>query len=89
MAKCATATQFARLRPPAIGRFRPSEGVHAFLPLFPLVVRYAAIASMKAVPSYFLPTMFEVTVALAAIAINSCATAAILLHHLTIFALKR
>ena len=30
-----------------------------------------------------------VTVALAAIAINSCATAAILLHHLTIFALKR
>lgn len=68
-----------------------SEKAHAFFPLLPLMIRYAANCIINVVPLKFLPSTYEATVALTAIIINilAFAIAAVSLYDLTIFMCKR
>lgn len=71
--------------------FQKSEQAHAFLPLFPLTIRYAANYLIKAIPRKLLPFTYEATVALTAIIVNMLAFgfAALSLYDLTTFMLMR
>lgn len=72
-------------------RFHESEQAHAFLPLFPLAIRYTTKLLMKTIPFCILPPTYEATACLSAIAVNMLAfvIAAISLYDLTTFLLKR
>ena len=66
--------------------FHSSEQSHAFLPFFPLCIRYVANALVFLLPRRFLPSTYEGTVALSAILINmvAFAIAAMALYDLTL-----
>jgi hypothetical protein len=72
-------------------RFGPSEMSHAFLPLWPLVVRFSADVLVASVPSAFLPPTYESTAVLAATIVNLLAfvIAAVSLYDMTNFATRR
>lgn len=65
--------------------FHSSEQSHAFLPFFPLCIRYVANAMVYLLPSWTLPSTYEGTVALSAVLINMVAftIAAMALYDLT------
>ena len=64
-----------------------SEQAHAFLPLFPLIIRYTANYLIIAIPHNFLPPTYEATTAFTAVLVNmlAFAVAAVSLYDLTIF----
>jgi phosphatidylinositol glycan class V len=68
-----------------------SEQAHAFLPLFPLIIRYTANYLIISIPHNFLPPTYEATVAFTAIIVNmlAFAIAAVSLYDLTIFMAMR
>ncbi|KAL3809678.1 hypothetical protein ACHAXA_004229 [Cyclostephanos tholiformis] len=72
-------------------RFGPSEMSHAFLPLWPLVMRATADLLVTSVPSAALPATYESTAALAAMIVNLLAfvVAAVMLYDMTYFATRR
>ncbi len=72
-------------------QFASSEQAHAFFPLVPLAIRYTANLLLKIMPENILPSTYEATAAMSAIAINiiSFVLAAVALYDLTIFMLKR
>ncbi|KAL7485641.1 hypothetical protein ACHAW6_011239 [Cyclotella cf. meneghiniana] len=71
-------------------RFYSSEQSHAFMPLFPLCIRYVAKALMILLPQKILPLSFEGTAALSAMIINILAflIAAVALYDLTLYLMK-
>jgi phosphatidylinositol glycan class V len=68
-----------------------SEQAHAFLPLFPLIIRYTTTYLIIAIPGNFLPPTYEATIAFTAILVNmlAFAIAAVSLYDLTIFIAMR
>ena len=64
-----------------------SEQAHAFLPLFPLMIRYTTNFFIIAIPQKFLPLTYEASIAFTAIIVNmlAFAVAAVALYDLTIF----
>jgi len=64
-----------------------SEQAHAFLPLFPLIIRCTADFLIKSIPHSFLPSTYEATIAFTAVIVNilAFAIAAVSLYDLTIF----
>lgn len=68
-----------------------SEQAHAFLPLFPLIIRYTAGFFIKSIPHRFLPSTYEATIAFTAAIVNmlAFAIAAVSLYDLTIFTSMR
>ncbi len=71
--------------------FDKSEQAHAFLPLFPLIIRYTTALLMKLIPHNLLPSTYEATIAITAIIVNmlAFAIAAVSLYDLTIFVSMR
>jgi phosphatidylinositol glycan class V len=67
--------------------FHASEQSHAFLPFFPLCIRYVAKFLIFLLPRSVLPSTFEATVAFSAILINmtAFAIAAVALYELTLY----
>ncbi|KAL3799813.1 hypothetical protein HJC23_010463 [Cyclotella cryptica] len=68
-------------------RFYSSEQSHAFMPMFPLCIRYFAKALVFVLPRNMLPRSFEATTALSSIIINmlSFVIAAVALYDLTLY----
>ncbi|KAL7549576.1 hypothetical protein ACHAWF_012843 [Thalassiosira exigua] len=71
-------------------KFHSSEQAHAFLPLWPLSIRFMTGQLLRAIPHSILPPTYEATTVLSAILINTFAflMAALSLHDLTIYVLK-
>ncbi len=71
--------------------FHKSEQAHAFLPLFPLIIRFAAGLLLKSIPRNLLPSTYEATIAITAVIVNmlAFAIAAVSLYDLTIFVSMR
>jgi hypothetical protein len=72
-------------------RFGPSEMSHAFLPLWPLVLRVSADLLVAFIPGAVLPPTYESTAVLAATIVNLLAfvIAAVSLYDMTYFATRR
>lgn len=71
--------------------FADSEQSHAFLPLFPLCIRYIALCLVRIVPSTLLPSTFEGVTTLSAMLLNlTCfVIAALSLYEATRLLLRR
>lgn len=68
-----------------------SEQAHAFLPMFPITIRYVTNFIIQIIPRCLLPPTYEASVALTAIIVNilSFAIAAVSIYDMTIFILMR
>lgn len=71
--------------------FDTSEQAHAFLPLFPLIIRYATGLLLKSIPHNLLPSTYEAAIAITAVIVNilAFAIAAVSLYDLTMFVSMR
>lgn len=71
--------------------FDKSEQAHAFLPLFPLIIRFTTGLLIKSIPHNLLPSTYEATIAITAVIINmlAFAVAAVSLYDLTMFVSMR
>jgi len=88
---CSTRTNYDDVNEYYNSELNKSEQAHAFLPLFPITIRYVTNFLIQIIPRCLLPSTYEASVALTAIIVNilSFAIAAVSIYEMTIFILMR
>jgi phosphatidylinositol glycan class V len=88
---CSTRTNYDDVNEYYKSELNKSEQAHAFLPLFPITIRYVTNFLIQIIPRCLLPHSYEASVALTAIIVNilSFAIAAVSIYDMTFFILMR
>lgn len=88
---CSTRTNYDDVNEYYNSELNKSEQAHAFLPLFPITIRYVTNFLIQIIPRCFLPPTYEASVTLTAMIVNilSFAIAAVSIYEMTIFILMR